>query len=170
MLSLVLYPDQVIHLDGESPGIAIGNAGQSTAEVILIITRTAERESLVLSIWGSADGEIWGEEPLLQFPPKFHCGTHPRPLDLGEHPHVRYLKARWKLSGWGHGLPTLLFGFCVTLRSSAEAGVDVRSHSGKRAGGIPVVDQVRERTGPDRESHSDILVSQSTTAHSGGRR
>ncbi len=110
MLPSFLLPEDVIREDGEGPVISLGSSQGKPLLLTLGITRIIEQESLELTLWGSADQNDWGAKPLASFPQKFYCGTYQLLLDMGEHPGVAFLKAKWKVSRWGRGEPKPLFG------------------------------------------------------------
>ena len=113
MLPNFLLPDQVVRQSGSGPALTLGEQSGQVVAITLGVTRIIEQECLDVTIWGSADGQSWGDKPLTAFPQKFYCGTYSLVLDLTEHPDVRHLRADWKMSRWGRGEPTPLFGFYV---------------------------------------------------------
>ena len=121
MLPNFLLPEQVVRQNGESPAFALGKEPETGLTITLGITRIIEQESLDLAIWGSADGQNWGDKPMLKFPQKFYCGTYTLLLDLSEQPQTRHLKVSWKLNRWGRGEPTPLFGFYVFAQAAPVA-------------------------------------------------
>jgi len=121
MLPNFLLPEQVVRQDGESAPFALGMPREAGLTITLGVTRIIEQESLDLSIWGSADGQSWGDKPLLKFPQKFYCGTYTLLLDLSERTDVRHIKVAWKLNRWGRGEPTPLFGMYVFAQASPVA-------------------------------------------------
>jgi hypothetical protein len=116
-----LVPETVVREDGAGPAIDVSAAQGKTLEITLGITRIREQESLDVSIWGSPDGSDWGVKPLASFPQKFYCGAYSISLDLTAHPNARFLHAQWKMSRWGRGESTPLFGFCVLVEQAATA-------------------------------------------------
>jgi hypothetical protein len=117
MLPQFLLQETTIRAAGASSDIDLGGPLGGTLLLTLGITRIIEQESLDVSIWGSVDGTEWGAKPLVSFPQKFYCGTYQVVLDLGDHPSVRYLRAKWQVNRWGKGDPKPLF----TLYLVAEA-------------------------------------------------
>lgn len=111
MLPAFMVPENIVRADGASVPVDLGEARGSDVLITLGITRIIEQESLDLSLYGSADGETW--EKISGFPQKFYCGTYSLYLDLARHPHVRYLRAQWRMNRWGHGDRSPLFGFYV---------------------------------------------------------
>jgi hypothetical protein len=122
MLPQFLLPETVVRADGAGPEIALASAGVPLL-LTLGINRIVEQQSLDLSVWGSADGQTWTQ--LASFPQKFYCGTYALVLDLKSHSDVSSLRVQWKLSRWGRGDLTPLFGmyvFAEPLKMAATAG------------------------------------------------
>jgi hypothetical protein len=117
MLPQFLLQETTVRTAGASTDIDLGEQRGGTLLLTLGITRIIEQESLDVSIWGSADGTEWGAKPLASFPQKFYCGTYQIVLDLGDHPTVRFLRAKWQVNRWGKGEPKPLF----TMYLVAEA-------------------------------------------------
>jgi hypothetical protein len=113
MLPNFLLPEQVVRADGHGPVVELGETAGGQLTITLGITRIVEQESLDLSIWGSTDGEGWGDRPLASYPQKFYCGTYTLSVDLTGRPEIKQLRVQWKLSRWGRGEPTPLFGLYV---------------------------------------------------------
>ena len=109
MLPQFLLQETTVRTAGASSDIDLGEQLGGTLLLTLGITRIIEQESLDVSIWGSADGTEWGAKPLVSFPQKFYCGTYQVPLDLGDQPTVRFLRAKWQVNRWGKGEPKPLF-------------------------------------------------------------
>ena len=82
----------------------------------LLITDIVEQESLDVSVWGSADGNTWGERALATFPQKFYRGEHPLLLDLAAQPQIKFLSARWEVNRWGRGSETPMFEFSLAAK------------------------------------------------------
>lgn len=113
MLPNFLLPEQIIRQNGTGPSLELGSKAGSVLSITLGINRIIEQESLDLTIWGSKDGENWGPKPLAGFPQKFYCGLYNLLLDLSHCPEVNYIRCEWKVSRWGRGEPTPLFGVYV---------------------------------------------------------
>jgi hypothetical protein len=113
-----LISEAVIREDGASAELDLGSAQGKLLLLTLGITRIIEQESLDVSIWGSPDNVNWGPKPLVAFPQKFYCGTYQILLDLSERQEVQYLRAKWKVSRWGHGEPKPLFGLYLFLQET----------------------------------------------------
>ena len=117
MLDAYLVPEKTtVTAKGDGPALDVSAAGGSTLLLTLHITHIVEQESLDVSIWGSADGAVWGAKSLAAFPQKFYAGQHPLLLDLGAHPDVKFLRAHWEVNRWGRGSEAPQFQFHVTLK------------------------------------------------------
>jgi hypothetical protein len=123
MLPTFLIPEAVIREDGTGQEVDIGSAQAKLLQLTLGITRIIEQESLDVSVWGSPDKTEWGAKPLVSFPQKFYCGSYQLLLDLSSHPDVKYLRAKWKVSRWGHGEPKPLFGAYLFVQESRSQAI-----------------------------------------------
>jgi hypothetical protein len=123
MYEAFLVPEITIDAAGESAPVEVGAAAGKPILLTLAITRIVEQESLDLSIWGSADGAEWGTQPVAAFPPKFYQGIYQLLVDLGKHPEVRFLKAKWAVNRWGVGSTTPRFSFLIKLQEQSAAPV-----------------------------------------------
>ncbi|MFQ5694719.1 MAG: hypothetical protein ACE5HB_01885 [Terriglobia bacterium] len=93
---LALVPaDTVVEANGEGKALALEAGGPRTFVVGMEITESQEQQSLELSVWGSADGQGWGEMPVIKLPQRFYVGTAQMVLDLTQRPEVKFLRARW---------------------------------------------------------------------------
>jgi hypothetical protein len=118
MLRNFLLPESIARADGTGPEIDLGSKRGKLLVLTLGITRILEQESLELSVWGSADGERWGLEPLAKFPPKFYCGLYSILLNLGSQNDVRFLRVQWNMSRWSKRESMPMFGFYVYAEES----------------------------------------------------
>lgn len=121
MLPAFLVEETVVREDGTGPEVALGPSQGKLLLLTLGVTRIIEQQSLDVSIWGSSDGKDWGVKPLLSLPQKFYCGVYPVELDLSANPGAAHLRAQWKVSRWGRGDPTPLFGFYLFVQEAAGA-------------------------------------------------
>jgi hypothetical protein len=124
MLPDFLLPETTIRQAGNGETLDVSEYAGGVLLLTLGITRIIEQQSLDIAIQGSADGKEWGAKPLITFPQKFYCGTYQILLDLGGHPNVKYLRAKWQVARWGKGDPKPLFGaylFAQTVRSQVMA-------------------------------------------------
>src|SRR5215469_2715200 len=76
---------------------------------VLLIGDQIEQESVDVSIWGSADGENWGTQPLLKLPQQFYKGETRAVLELTLAPEVNFIRAAWDLNRWGRVAPLPMF-------------------------------------------------------------
>jgi hypothetical protein len=109
MVPAFLFPEGIAREDGHGAEISIGDSRGRPLVLTLGITRILEQGSLDVSIWGSADGQVW--QPLASYPQKFYCGTYSLMLDLSRRLEIRYVRAQWRMSRWGGGGLKPLFGF-----------------------------------------------------------
>ncbi len=115
MLPSFLISERQVQENGLSPATDIGTPINEPIEIILGITHAKEQQSLDLSVWGSDDGQNWGDRPLVEFPQKYYCGTYQmvlRPLRK----RIRYLQARWNVSRLGHSPKPPVFEFYLMAR------------------------------------------------------
>jgi hypothetical protein len=113
---IILLPESVARQDGAGAEVPLGNAAGKPLLLTLEVTRIMELESLEVSVWGSPDREHW---TLVQsFPKKYYCGTYSSLVNLSGRREIRYLRAEWKMTQWGHEGAEPLFGFHL---SAAEA-------------------------------------------------
>ena len=117
MIDTFLVPDKtVVKAKGDGPAIDVSAAGNRVFLLTLSISNIIEQESLDLSVYGSADGSVWGAKPLVSFPQKFYRGDHPLLLDLTQQPEVKFLRAHWEVNRWGRGTVTPMFEFRVAVK------------------------------------------------------
>jgi hypothetical protein len=105
-------------ITGKGDGPVVELAGLKTRVLLLVlrITDIVEQEALDVSVFGSADGNAWGDKPLTAFPQKFYRGEHPMLLDLTARPDVKFLRAHWEANRWGRGPEAPMFEFSVNAR------------------------------------------------------
>jgi len=115
-----LVPECVSHADGMGPLIDVGADRGKLLVLTLAIDGIVEKESLVVSIWGSPDKIIWGTQPLASFAQKHYCGTYSILLNLAEDPGVQYVRAEWKMSRWGREPGSPMFAFYVSAEPSGS--------------------------------------------------
>jgi len=111
MMPAFLLPEEIVHEDGQGAHVALDQPCGERLQLTLGITRILERESLSVSIWGSADGKEW--RTLAAFPRKSFCGTYTLTLDLSPHRDIRFLRAQWKMHRWSGQESKPLFSFYV---------------------------------------------------------
>jgi hypothetical protein len=98
-------------MEASADGAAFDISASATRTYLcqLTVTDQIEQESLDVSIWGSADAEIWTKKPLLKLPQQFYRGTTKMILDLSLRPETKFIRARWDLNRWGRVAPTPMF-------------------------------------------------------------
>ncbi len=117
MMDLYLVPEKTkVTAKGDSTPVDVLGLSSRVVLLTLTITDVIEQESLVVSIYGSADGVTWSEKPLIAFPQKFYRGEHPLLLDLSDKPDVKMLRAHWEVARWGRGVETPMFEFELRVR------------------------------------------------------
>lgn len=116
MVDAYLLPKTVVTAKGDGAPVEIGAAEHRVFLLALNISKIVEQESLDVTVWGSSDGQAWGDKPLVAFPQKFYCGEHPLLLDLTGRAEVRFLRAHWEVNRWGRGSETPMFEFQVQVR------------------------------------------------------
>jgi hypothetical protein len=116
MIDTVLVEKSVVSAKGDGPAVDISGAANRVFLLSLDITKIIEQESLDVSIYGSADGTVWGPKPIVGFPQKFYCEQSPLLLDLTPHPEVKFVRAHWEVARWGRGTETTMFEFSLRLK------------------------------------------------------
>ena len=117
MIDTPLVPANTqVNAKGDGCSVDVSGAGSRVFLVTLAITNIIEQESLVVSLFGSADGTAWSAKSIAAFPQKFYCGESPLLLDLSAHGDVQFVRAHWEVARWGRGVETPMFEFGVTLR------------------------------------------------------
>jgi hypothetical protein len=113
-----LLPETTVRDAGIGPAIDLREERGGTLSLTLGITRIVEKESIDISIWGSADGAEWGRAPIASFSQKFYCGVYQLQLDLKRRPDVRYLRTQWALNRWNRSASQPLFTVYLLMQSS----------------------------------------------------
>ncbi len=109
-MQLQLIPaDTRMEASADGASFNISESATRTFLCCLTVTDQIEQESLDVSIWGSADGEVWPKRPLLKLPQQFYRGTTKLVLDLSLRLEVKFIRARWDLNRWGRVAPTPMF-------------------------------------------------------------
>jgi hypothetical protein len=98
-----------VHENGHGEAVDIRATSTRTFFCMLLIRDQIEQESLDVSIWGSADGENWGTQPLLRLPQQFYKGETRAVLELTNVPEVNFIRAAWELNRWGRVAPLPMF-------------------------------------------------------------
>jgi len=113
MLPAFLVPETTIDSQGSTDPIDLGNSAGKMLLLTLGILDVVEQESLDIAIWGSPDGENWGEDPIRAFPQKSYAGTYQILCPLDALPEIRHLRIDWKVNRWGVGSTKPMFRFYV---------------------------------------------------------
>jgi hypothetical protein len=117
MIDTFLVPEKTaVSAKGDGSPVDVGGAGNRVFLLTLDITNIVEQEALDVTIYGSADGAVWGAKPLSTFPQKFYRGQHPLLLDLSAHKDVKVVRAHWEVNRWGRGSETPMFEFSVAIK------------------------------------------------------
>ena len=103
-LPAFFLPDTTLHENGLGSILDLGSEAGPIL-VTLGVLEIVEQQSLLLGIYGSADGTEWPHAPLVQFPQKFYTGLSA--VYLGAPP--RFVRAQWKVDRWGRGSKTATF-------------------------------------------------------------
>ncbi len=111
----VVAPDTAVETNGESSPFDLGALAGRPLLIVLRVTDIIEQESIHVSVWGSKDGNAWGEKPLFWFPQRFYRDVAPAMLDLRQDPDVKFLQARWEVNRWGRGTPRPYFKFGIEI-------------------------------------------------------
>ena len=114
-------PDTIVDENGEGPAFELGSIAGKPVLVVVRVMEIIEQESLLVSIWGSADGKDWGSKALFQFPERFYPGLTPASLDLTQRPEIKFLQSRWAVNRWGRGYPRPYFRISVEIQESANS-------------------------------------------------
>jgi hypothetical protein len=95
--------------NGRGEPVDIRASATRTFYCTMMIREQIEQESVDVSIWGSADGENWGKQPLLRLPQQFYRGETRAVLELTLVPEVNFIRAGWDLNRWGRVAPLPMF-------------------------------------------------------------
>ena len=95
--------------NGNGATVDIRESATRTFYCSMVILEQIEQESVDVSVWGSADGENWGAQPLLKLPQQFYRGETRAVLELSFAPEVVFIRAGWELNRWGRVAPTPMF-------------------------------------------------------------
>ncbi len=117
MIDAYLIPEKTrVTAKGDGAAVDISAAKNCVFLANLAITDIIEQESIDVSLWGSADGQAWGQKSLAAFPQLFYRGETPLLLDLAAQPAIKFLRVHWEVARWGRGAETPMFVFQVILK------------------------------------------------------
>jgi hypothetical protein len=95
--------------NGSGAAVDIRTSPTRTFFCVMDIADQIEQESLDVAIWGSADGENWGTQPILKLPQQFYRGETRAVLDISLVPGINFIRAGWELNRWGRVAPLPMF-------------------------------------------------------------
>jgi len=128
----LIPPGTRVESNGDAAKAYVSGSRARTFLCRLLISDQVEQESVDVSIWGSADGENWGQKPILKLPQQFYRGETRMVLDLTLQPEVKFIRARWELNRWGRVAPLPMFE--IGLHLSEVASMPQRTPSATTAG------------------------------------
>jgi hypothetical protein len=105
----LIPPGTLLQENGHGEAVNIRASSTRTFFCTMVIREQIEQESADVSVWGSADGENWGAQPLLKLPQQFYRGETRAVLDLNLVPEVNFIRAGWDLNRWGRVAPLPMF-------------------------------------------------------------
>jgi len=111
----LIPPGTRVEENGKGAAVDIRASQSRIFFCVMEITNQIEQESLDVSVWGSADGETWMEQPILKLPQRFYRGETRAVLDLTTWPEVNFIRAGWDVNRWGRVDPRPMFAFGLHL-------------------------------------------------------
>ena len=105
----LIPPGTLLQENGHGEAVDIRASSTRTFYCTMLIREQIEQESVDVSIWGSADGESWGTQPLLRLPQQFYRGETRAVLELALVPEVNFIRSGWDLNRWGRVAPLPMF-------------------------------------------------------------
>ena len=112
-----LVDETTVRHGGESPALSLGASTNQHLLLTLCISHVMERQNLDVDILASEDGLVWSPLPVARFLQKFCCGTYEMVVP---NPGVRFLKAVWRVSRWGHAGDRPLCRFCLSVEEARQ--------------------------------------------------
>jgi hypothetical protein len=116
--------------NGHGEAFEVRGSQSRTYLCSLEITDQIEQESIDVSIWGSAEGQEFGKQPILKLPQRFYRGETRQVLELTMRPEINFIRAQWDLARWGRVAPHPMFVFGLRLE---EVAAFVRQPAAPRA-------------------------------------
>ncbi|MGC1687977.1 MAG: hypothetical protein WA734_20275 [Candidatus Acidiferrales bacterium] len=105
----LISPGTRVTSNGHGDPVDVRASQSRTFLCSLQITDQIEQESVDVSIWGSADGQDFGKQPILKIPQRFYRGETRQILDLTTRPELNFIRANWDLARWGRVAPHPMF-------------------------------------------------------------
>jgi hypothetical protein len=122
----LIPPDTLLQENGEGDAVDISASTTRTFLCSMEITDQIEQESVDISIWGSADGQDWGKQPILKLPQRFYRGETRAVLELVFRPEVKWIRAQGELNRWGRVAPLPMFRLGLHLTEVPEMPQSVK--------------------------------------------
>lgn len=119
MQAQFVVPETTVTEKGTGEPVQLAESGGGMMLLTLGITDIVEQEALDLSVYGSANGEEWGEKPLRAFPQKFYRGTYSILMNRAED--IKFLRAQWDVQRWGVGSQTPMFRFYLFVEPFSDS-------------------------------------------------
>src|SRR5579871_1033203 len=127
----LIAPATLLQENGHGEAVDVRASATRTFYCSMLIREQIEQESVDVAIWGSADGENWGTQPLLKLPQQFYRGETRAVLELTLVPEVNFIRAAWDLNRWGRVAPLPMFVLGLHLAEVPAVPLHV---AGSRAG------------------------------------
>jgi len=127
----LIPPSTRVHENGHGEAVDIRASQTRTFFCTMLIRDQIEQESIDVSIWGSADGENWGTQPLLRLPQQFYKGETRAVLELTLVPEMNFIRPQWDLNRWGRVAPLPMF--VLGLHLAEVPAVPLHAAGGNRA-------------------------------------
>jgi hypothetical protein len=105
----LISPGTRVTANGHGEPFDVRGSQSRTFLCTMDITEQIEQESLDVSIWGSADGQDFGKQPILKIPQRFYRGETRQILDRTTRPEIIFVRANWDLVRWGRVAPHPMF-------------------------------------------------------------
>ena len=105
----LISPGTRVTANGHGEPFDVRGVQSRTFLCSMYITELIELESVDVSIWGSADGQDFGKQPILKIPQRFYRGETRQILDLTTRPELNFIRANWDLVRWGRVAPHPMF-------------------------------------------------------------
>src|SRR5664279_1193719 len=106
----------VVTAKGDSAPLDISSADNRLFLMTLSITAIVEQEAIEISLFTSADGEIWEGTPVASLTQKFYVGEYPLLVDLSAASAAKFIRAHWEVNRWGRGETAPMFEIALRLR------------------------------------------------------
>lgn len=118
-MAMLILKETLVDANGAGPVFQLGGQRGKLLILTLGITSIIERDSILISVWGSVDGKDWGLTPVASFTPKYYCGFYSTQLNLAMRPEVRYLRVHWYVKRWkSNEVLSPVCGFYVSADAS----------------------------------------------------